>query len=211
MILNVNPTRMELLNLKNKLIMARRGHKLLKDKLDELVRVFMELIEALKKQRNITDEALQKSLKSFVLTKSSSLPEELDAAYAVPWKKCNIKKEISHLVGIKVFNFNAFLEESSEYKKKFQFKFFNLSKEFETTIGMQSALLLDMIKLAEIEFKVNTLGTEIEKTRRRVNALEYTMIPNILETIRYITNKIEETDRGTLVRIMKVKDIVRAK
>jgi V/A-type H+-transporting ATPase subunit D len=210
MLLNVNPTRMELINLKTKLIMARRGHKLLKDKLDELVRVFMELIEDLKKQRMTTDELLQSSLKSFVKTKASSLPEVLDASYKVPWKKCNISKEITHLVGIKVFNYKTFLEENSE-TKDFQFKFFNLSKDFQQTIKTQSNLLLDMVKLAEIEFKVNILGLEIEKTRRRVNALEYTMIPNILETIRYITNKIEETDRGTLVRIMKVKDIVRAK
>lgn len=204
---------MELINLKNKLIMARRGHKLLKDKLDELVRVFMGLIDDLKKQRLVTDQLFQKSIKSFVLTKSASLPEVLDAAYNVPYKKFKIEKEISHLVGIKVLNYKMFVEENSKYKKdfQFQFQFFNLSKEFEKTIDAQTNLLLNMIKLAEIEFKVNTLGQEIEKTRRRVNALEYTMIPNVLETIRYITNKIEETDRGTLVRIMKVKDIVRAK
>ena len=211
MILNVNPTRMELINLKNKLVMARRGHKLLKDKLDEMVRIFMELIESLKKQRAVSDELFQKALKSFVITKSSSLPEVLDAAYKVPWKKIEIKKEISHLIGIKVLNYQASLETNSKYNHDFQFKFFNLSNEFENTIDAQTKLLLNIIKLAEIEFKVNTLGTEIEKTRRRVNALEYTMIPNILETIRYITNKIEESDRGTLVRIMKVKDIVRSK
>jgi len=122
---------MELINLKTKLVMARRGHKLLKDKLDELVRVFMELIDNLKKQRLMTDELLKKSLQSVVLTKAESLPEVLEAAYSVPWKKCDIKKEISHLVGIKVFDFEAILEDASEYNNDIQFKFSNISRSLK--------------------------------------------------------------------------------
>lgn len=208
--LNVNPTRMELTNLKSKLVMARRGHKLLKDKLDEMVKVFMELLDQVKEKRKITDKILSKTINSFVITKSNSMSEILEAAYLVPWKKCSIKEKASHLIGIKVFDFDVSLENSSDYKNM-QFQFFNISKELEKTIDFQTNLLFNLIKLAEVEFKLNILGSEIEKTRRRVNALEYQMIPDILETIKMISGKIEENERSTLVRIMKIKDIVRAK
>lgn len=208
--LNVNPTRMELTNLKSKLVMARRGHKLLKDKLDEMVKVFMELLDQVKEKRKITDKILSKTINSFVITKSNSMSEILESAYLVPWKKCSIKEKPSHLIGIKVFDFDVSLENSSDYNNM-QFQFFNISKELEKTIDFQTNLLFNLIKLAEVEFKLNILGSEIEKTRRRVNALEYQMIPDILETIKMISGKIEENERSTLVRIMKIKDIVRAK
>ncbi|MCP4481956.1 MAG: V-type ATP synthase subunit D [bacterium] len=211
MILNVNPTRMELLNLKAKLQMARRGHRLLKDKLDELIRIFMELVEELKKQREITDISLRKSVTSYLITKSSSQPEELEAAYQIPWKTLDIKKSTDYLIGIKVFKFIQTLKDHPKYGSKFQFNFFNISKEFERNLSLETEFLSSIIKMSETELQVNTLGEEIEKTRRRVNALEYIMIPNLMDTIRYIAGKIDETERSTAVRIMKIKDIVRGK
>ncbi|MDR0675906.1 MAG: V-type ATP synthase subunit D [Elusimicrobiota bacterium] len=206
--LNVNPTRMELSNLKARLTMAKRGHKLLKDKLDEMIKIFMELLDKVKENRKKVDEILNKTIDSFIITKSNSFPEILEAAYLVPWQKCEIKEKLSHLIGIKIFDFDVSLQQNSEYKNM-QFQFFHISKELKKTINLQTKLLFNIIKLSETEFKLNILGNEIAKTRRRVNALEYQMIPEILETIKMISSKIEENERSTLVRIMKVKDIVR--
>ncbi len=211
MALNVNPTRMELINLKNKLVMARRGHKLLKDKLDELVRVFMGLVEDLKAQRKIIDDSLAQAIKSYVISKSTSLPYVLSAAFKIPFKKIKLDKSENHLVGIKVENYSISLEEDSASQNNLKTRFFNLSKEFDNTIEKETNLLFEMIKLADLEMKVNVLASEMEKTRRRVNALEYTMVPSLLETIKSISSKIEEAERSTLTRLMKVKDIVRSR
>ncbi|MFC1546327.1 V-type ATP synthase subunit D [bacterium] len=209
MLLNVTPTRMELINLKNKLIIARRGHRLLKDKLDELVKGFMELIDALKSHKQQTFSMLEISFKSLAVTKSSSMPAEMKTAFSLPWKKSNIAIDKEYIVGTKVPSFNIVTEYKDEKSTDYAFNFPNLSKEYSNTLFLYEKLMKDMVKLGELEQKISILGNEIEKTRRRVNALEHTLIPNLLETVRYISSKIEEMERGNIVRIMKIKDIVR--
>lgn len=206
--LNVNPTRMELTRLKGRLATATRGHKLLKDKQDELMRRFIELIRKNKALRVEVEDELQDSFKDFLLASAVMSPELLEAAVAFPKESISvdIKKKNVMSVHVPVMNFIRKLEgdEGSIYP----YGFAQTSAELDDAISKLYGILPKLLELAEVEKACQLMADEIEKTRRRVNALEYRTIPELEETIRYIRMKLDESERSTITRLMKVKEII---
>lgn len=196
--LNVNPTRMELSRLKSKLVVARKGHKLLKDKQDELMRVFIEKIKENKDIRENVEKNLRKSLNNFTIQKSIMNYDSYLEALSVPLKEYEIELEEINIMGVKTnkINFN-FTEEKKTYS------YLNTTKEFDYSVEKLNLITKDLIKLAELEKMIELMATEIEKTRRRVNALEYMTIPELEETIKFIRMKLDENDRASIIRLMK--------
>ncbi|MGL4451693.1 MAG: V-type ATP synthase subunit D [Sarcina sp.] len=206
--LNVNPTRMELSKLKKRLVTATRGHKLLKDKQDELVRQFIDLVKFNNQLRKDVEEELGGSLKDFVMARAGMSSEFLEEAISYP--KDNIKVKVSNKnimsVNVPMMNFKRELEgdEGSIYP----YGFANTSAELDDAIGKLYGILPKLLELAEVEKSCQLMADEIEKTRRRVNALEYMTIPQLKETIRFIRMKLDENERSALTRLMKVKSII---
>jgi len=206
--LNVNPTRMEMSNLKKRLATAKRGHKLLKDKQDELMRRFIELIKQNKSLRMEVEKELQDSFKDFLIARAVMSPEMLEEAVAYPKESItvDIKKKNVMSVYVPVMNFIRKLEgdEGSIYP----YGFAQTSSELDDAIAKLYGIMSKLLELAEVEKACQLMADEIEKTRRRVNALEYRTIPDLVETIRYIRMKLDENERSTITRLMKVKDII---
>jgi len=203
--LNVNPTRQEFLKLKKKLKMASRGHKLLKEKRDGLMKQFMETIREAKALRKTREDTLGEAFKSFVFASADMRPEAMQEALAMPAKKITLESETKNVMSVNIPIFT--------YKEKGGFLSYSLgttAADLDDSLRTFSDALQDMIKLAQIEHSAKLLAEEIEKTRRRVNALEYVFIPQIEETIKYIQSKLNEQERGTVVTLMKVKDILEA-
>lgn len=206
--LNVNPTRMELTGLKRRLVTAKRGHKLLKDKQDELMRRFIELIRKNKALRMEVEGDLQDSFKDFLLASAVMSSEMLEEAVAYPKENItvDIKKKNVMSVNVPVMNFIRKLEgdEGSIYP----YGFAQTSSELDDAISKLYGIMSKLLELAEVEKACQLMADEIEKTRRRVNALEYRTIPDLEETIRFIRMKLDESERSTITRLMKVKDII---
>lgn len=206
--LNVNPTRMELTKLKKKLATATRGHKLLKDKQDELMRRFINLIKYNNKLRKEVEEELQGSLKDFVMARALMSSEFLEEAIAYP--KEDIQVEVGNKnimsVDVPVMNFKRKLE--GDEGSIFPYGFANTSSELDDAITKLYSILPNLLELAEVEKSCQLMSDEIEKTRRRVNALEYMTIPQLQETIKYIKMKLDENERSALTRLMKVKSMM---
>ena len=206
--LNVNPTRMELSKLKKRLVTSKWSHKLLKDKQDELMRQFINLIKYNNKIRAEVEKELGDSLKDFVMARAVMSSEFLEEAIAYP--KENIKVEVGTKnvmsVNVPIMNFKRELEgdEGSIYP----YGFMNTSAELDDAIGKLYRVLPKLLELAEVEKSGQLMADEIEKTRRRVNALEYMTIPQLEETIKYIRMKLDENERGALTRLMKVKSMI---
>ncbi|SHJ85200.1 V/A-type H+-transporting ATPase subunit D [Clostridium amylolyticum] len=206
--LNVNPTRMELTRLKKRLATATRGHKLLKDKQDELMRQFINMVKHNNKLRKSVEEELQDSLKDFVMARAVMSSEFLEEAIAMPKEHIDVevsKKNIMS-VNVPVMNFKRKLEgdEGSIYP----YGFANTSSDLDDAIRKLYDILPRLLELAEVEKACQLMADEIEKTRRRVNALEYMTIPQLQETIKYIRMKLDENERGALTRLMKVKSMI---
>ena len=202
--LNVKPTRMELSKLKQRLTVSVRGHKLLKDKQDELMRQFIELIRKNNELRDQVEKRLTAGMKSFVLAKATleeAFIEELVAPQSVT---LNLQEKNIMSVSVPEMNFTV-VEQNQE--SDFKYGYLNSNSEIDHSIEEISAVLPDLLSLTEIEKTCQLLADEIEKTRRRVNALEYRMIPQLEETIYYIEMKLEEQERASITRIMKVKDM----
>lgn len=206
--LNVNPTRAELGGLKRRLATATRGHKLLKDKQDELMRRFIELIRKNKALRVVVEKELQDSFKDFLLASAVMSPEMLEEAVAYPKESItvDIKKKNVMSVNVPVMTFIRKLEgdEGSIYP----YGFAQTSAELDDAISKLYGIMSKLLELAEVEKSCQLMSDEIEKTRRRVNALEYRTIPELQETIRFIRMKLDENERSTITRLMKVKDII---
>lgn len=206
--LNVNPTRMELRRLKNRLKTATRGHKLLKDKSDEMIRQFMLLVRENKRLREEVEGKLSDALKNFMLARAVSSDATIAEAIAMPSASINLVLSEKNLMGV---NVPAFEIEEGESKELYPYSFASVTAELDGSIATLSGLLGDLLKLAEVEKSCNMLADEIEKNRRRVNALEYVMIPQLEETIKYITMKLDENERSSTIRIMKVKSMIENK
>ncbi len=206
-ILRVNPTRMELTRLKKRLVVARRGHKLLKDKRDELMKKFLELVRENKKFRETVEEMLMKAYANFLIARAVMSSEILEEALMFPKQKISITASTRNImsVDVPVLDFKA---ESEDESNIYPYGFATTSGELDGAISTLSEVLPHMLKLAEMEKSAQLLAMEIEKTRRRVNALEYVLIPQLTDTIRYITMKLDENERGNLTRLMKVKDMM---
>ncbi|HCJ66489.1 MAG TPA: V-type ATP synthase subunit D [Elusimicrobia bacterium] len=203
--LAVGSTRMELLKLKRRIAIARRGHRLLKDKQDELVRRFLPLIEQVVNLRKEVEEKIEQAQKSFFLARALMPEENLGEALNSSQMKTKINLLYTQLLNLRVPKVSVeFTGSPHTYGMVYT------SAELDLALMRYHEVLPLMLELAALEKTVELLALEIEKTRRRVNALEYTLIPNLLETIKYITAKLTETERDNLTRLMKIKEIVRA-
>ena len=204
--LNVNPTRMELSKLKKRLVVATRGRKLLKDKQDELMRQFITLVKYNNELRKKVEEKLSKSFKDFVMAKAVLGSEFLEEAIFYPTNKIALDVSIKNVMSVKVpvFKFSGISEEND----KFSYGFFNTNSELDLAITNFRMVFSELLELAEVEKSTQLMADEIEKTRRRVNALEYRTIPDLKETIKYIRMKLDENERGALTRLMKVKNMI---
>lgn len=202
--LAVNPTRMELLKLKKRLILARRGHRLLKDKQDELMRNFLSLIEEIKELRLTVEIELFQAYGSFLIARLTMGREFLDEALMFSQLETNLEVTYVPLMNLRIPRYRLNIE--GDY---FSYGLLTTSMELDRALKRYRELIPKMVELAEKERTLEMLSYEIERTRRRVNALEHILIPNIIETIAYISMKLEEQERSNLTRLMKIKDIVR--
>jgi len=206
-IMRVNPTRMELSRLKKRLQVARRGHKLLKDKLDELMKKFLDLVRKNKELRETVEEMLMQVHQNFLIARAVMSSEGLDAALMLPKQSISLEVSTKNIMSVDVPILN-YKTSNNDESSIYPYGFATTSGELDGAIAALSKALPYMLELAQTEKSAQLLAQEIEKTRRRVNALEYVMIPQLSETIKYITMKLDENERGNLTRLMKVKDMM---
>ncbi len=205
MAIKVNPTRMELTRLKRRLKTAVRGHKLLKDKRDEMVRQFIIFVRRNKALREEVEAALQDAMGRFVIASANMGPEAMAEALFYPAREAVFEVGRRNVMSVDVPQIKY---TGGEEKTDLPYGFVFTSGELDGAVLDLASVLPRLIELAEVEKTCNLLADEIEKTRRRVNALEYVMIPETKENIKYITMKLEENDRASLVRLMKAKEIL---
>ncbi|PWM45042.1 MAG: V-type ATP synthase subunit D [Clostridiales bacterium] len=205
-IIKVNPTRMELTKLKKRIKTARRGHKLLKDKRDEMVKQFLELVRKNRLLRAEIEDKLVDINASFSIAGATMSEQSLEQALCYPKQQVSLEAETKNImsVNVPVFNYKMSNEESDIYPYGFAFT----SGELDKAVGGLAEILPKLLELAQTEKSVMLLAEEIEKTRRRVNALEHVMIPDQEETIKYIVSKLDENERSNTSRLMKVKDMM---
>ncbi|MDI9514545.1 MAG: V-type ATP synthase subunit D [Clostridiaceae bacterium] len=205
--LNVNPTRMVLTGLKKRLRTARRGHKLLKDKRDELMKKFLEIVRENRREREIVEQLLMDVHSRFIMARALMSNEMLEEALMFPKRRASLNTSTRNIMSVDV-PVLEFTTEGTGDEDIFPYGFANTSGELDGAIQALSEALPHMLRLAELEKSAQLLSDEIEKTRRRVNALEYVLIPNLEDTIKYIIMKLDENERGNLTRLMKVKDMM---
>ena len=205
-IMKVNPTRMELTRLKNRLKVAALGHKLLKDKRDEMVRRFMQLIRENKSLREQVEKELGVALTSFTMASLSMSEEEMNAALLAPARKGEIEVSLENIMSVNVPKIE--FEEHEVVNSFYPYGMLGTVGELDVAVDKLASVLPSLVKLAQLEKTCNMLAYEIEKTRRRVNALEYVLIPQMEETIKSITSKLDENERGNLTRLMKTKEMM---
>lgn len=203
--LNVNPTRMELKKLKGRLKTAERGHKLLKDKTDEMVRRFSIIIKENKRYRLDVEKDVSAVLKQFSSARSVMSKARIELAFAMPSVSVDFECEKSNVMSVAVPKLNVSENKSDD---KFPYAFSDVTSQADYAVEMVGKLIVKLLRLSELEKSVAMLADEIEKGKRRVNALENVMIPNLKETISYISMKLEENDRSSRTRLMKVKSML---
>ena len=206
-VMNVNPTRMELTRLKKQLSTAIRGHKLLKDKRDELMRQFLDTVRETKTLREEFEAQIGQVNDHFVLASSVMSREALDAALMYPKQEVYLNASTKNIMSVDIPQFDISTR-TSDASDILSYGFASTSFELDDAVEGLAGLLPTMLKLAEREKAVILMADEIEKTRRRVNALEHVLIPRYQDTIRFISNKLEESDRSGKARLMKVKDMM---
>ncbi len=204
-VMNVNPTRMEMKRLQGRLKTATRGHKLLKDKTDEMIRRFITLAQENKRLREETEKDLAAALEAFTLARATTDCRIVEEAVMMPGRKVTLTCGKRKVMGIDVPAINIDESESGEL---YPYSFLTVTEQLDSSVRGLNSVLYKLIKLAETEKTVNMLADEIEKNKRRVNALENIMIPQLTETIKYIKMKLDESERSATVRLMKVKDII---
>ena len=209
--LNVNPTRMELSRLKIRLKTAVRGHKLLKDKQDELMRQFIEMIKKNKKLREKVEEMLQNSFKDFLLSRGVMSDEMLENAIAYPKEKIGVEVKKKNIMSVNVPQMTFVRENEGNQGMIYPYGYAQTSADLDDAIDGLNSVMDNLLELAEVEKACQLMADEVEKTRRRVNALEYMTIPQLQETIRFIQMKLDENERGSITRLMKVKDMMSKK
>lgn len=200
--LNVKPTRMELNNLEERLTTAERGHKLLKDKRDELMRRFISLIRENNQLRKEVESYLIDNLKSFAVAKSLKNSQMVEELFSIPSKEIELFVEKENIMSVTVPRMHMNITSQNENS---EYSYLSSNSEMDDVFATMNSLIYKLLRLAEVEKTCQLMADEIEKTRRRVNGLEYSIIPNLSETIHYIELKLEEAERANLVRIMKVK------
>lgn len=206
--LNVNPTRMALSELKARLKTSFRGHKLLKDKQDELMRQFIDMIKENKALREKVEEKLQNSFSDFLMASAIMSPEFLDEAVSFPKTKVNVDIETKNVMSVIIPQMKFSREGEADSSEIYPYGYAQTSQDLDLAIDSLNSVMDDMLALAQIEKATQLMADEIEQTRRRVNALEYRTIPDLEETIKYIRAKLDENERANITRLMKVKDII---
>ena len=205
--LQVNPTRMELTRLKKKLATATRGHKLLKDKRDELMRQFLDRVRENRRLRLQVEAGIRSANQDFMLARAAMQDAALNTALLAPKQKVSLECSVENVMSVEVPQF-TFHTRSPQESDLFSYGFAFTSGDLDDAVESLANVFPAMLRLAESEKACQLMAAEIEKTRRRVNALEHVMIPQLQETIRYITMKLDENERSTQVRLMKVKDMM---
>ena len=205
MILRVNPNRMELLRLRKRLTLAQRGHKLLQDKLEEMMRRLLGLLKDMDTQKTDFKEKTQSLLKDLLFCRITSAKNNFEDALSKIDAQVVLGVSTRRIMNVKVPEF-----EIKELKIEKRYDFFKTSAQLDLAVAAAPEYIKSLLRLAQLLKTLEILSFEIERTRRRVNALEYMLIPSIQETIRYITQKLNEFERGNLVRLMRVKEIVRS-
>ena len=207
--MNVNPTRMVMTSLKKKLATASRGHKLMKDKRDELMKQFLELAKKNKALREEVERQLGQVYSNFTIASAVMSPQLMEEALMYPTQSVDLSVSTKNVMSVDVpeFEFSSAQEGTDNI---YPYGFAGTSGELDKAIARLSEVFPVMLELAAMEKEASLLAQEIEKTRRRVNALEYIMIPQLEETIKYIRMKLDENERGNQTRLMKVKDMMLA-
>ncbi len=203
----VNPTRMELTRLKGKLKTSIRGHKLLKDKRDELMKQFLDTVREVRELRAQVEAELMKVHGSFTVASALMSGPAMEQALMYPKQSVELDMTFKNVMSVSVptYHFKTRTEDSSDI---FPYGYATTSGELDAAVEALGTVFQSMLKLAQIEKTAQLLAEEIEKTRRRVNALEYVVIPQTQENIRYISMKLDENDRSNTTRLMKVKDML---
>lgn len=204
---NVNPTRMELTNQKKKLTMAVKGHRLLKDKRDELMREFLDLVRENMILRQKVEAGIRRANTNFVVAKAGMSEEVLRSSLMAPKQEVSLKGGVRNVmsVDIPVFDYETRTPDPNDI---YSYGFAFTSSDLDGAVESLNDVLPDMLKLAETEKACQLMASEIEKTRRRVNALEHVIIPEARANIKYISMKLDENERSTQIRLMKVKDMM---
>ncbi len=203
----INPTRMELTKLKRKLVTAVRGHKLLKDKRDELMRQFLDLVRKTKDLREKVEKGINSANKNFVLARASMTDEAVNVALMAPKQEISLEVSKKNVMSVEIpqFTYRTKTPDSSDI---YSYGFAFTSSDLDDAVKSMQDILEDLLLLSESEKSCQLIASEIEKTRRRVNALEHVMIPDLKENIKYIRMKLDENERSTQIRLMKVKNMI---
>lgn len=205
--ITVNPTRMELTRLKKKLVTATRGHKLLKDKRDELMRQFLDQVRENKTLREQVEAGIQAANKNFLLARAGMQDEVLNTALLAPKQRVSLDYTLENVMSVEIPKF-TFHTRTPDKNDIFSYGFAFTSSDLDGAVQSLSDIFPAMLQLAEREKACQLMAAEIEKTRRRVNALEHVVIPRLQENIKYISMKLDENERSTQIRLMKVKDMM---
>ena len=203
----INPTRMELTRLKGRLKTAQRGHKLLKDKRDELMKQFMDVVRENRALRQRVEQALMRAHGSFTVAAALMSPEMLEQSLMCPKQSVELDMTFENVMSVNVPRYE-FRTKNDDPSQIYPYGFAQTSGELDDAVTELAGVFQDMLKLAQIEKTSQLLAEEIEKTRRRVNALEYVKIPQMQASIKYITMKLDENERANTIRLMKVKDMI---
>lgn len=212
--LNVNPTRMQLSLLKARLKTATRGHKLLKDKQDELVRRFIELIRRNKELRENVESELTSSFVDFTMASATTVPNFLELALSLPKQRVSLELKRRNVMSVEipVMSFKkenvVDLKDGNQSSSIYPYGFAQTNADLDEAVKRLDKILDMLLELAEVEKSSQLMADEIEVTRRRVNALEYRTIPDLEETIKFIRMKLDENERATITRLMKIKDMI---
>ncbi len=203
----VNPTRMELSNQKKKLSTETKGHKLLKDKRDELMRQFLDLVRENRRLREKVEAEMKAVNKNFALARAATSDQILNTAMLAPKQEVTLDVGTRNIMSVDVPVF-TYQSRSADEGDIYSYGFAFTSSDLDGAVKSLSDILPDLLRLAEVEKSCQLMADEIEKTRRRVNALEHVMIPEAEANIKYISMKLDENERSTQVRLMKVQDMI---
>ena len=203
----VTPTRMELTRQKKKLVTATRGHKLLKDKRDELMRQFLDMVRENMALREKVEAGIKSANKNFVIAKAGMSEEILRVAVMAAKQEVYLETSAKNVmrVDIPVFEYKTRTADTNDI---YSYGFAFTSSDLDDAVKSLADILPDMPELAERKKACQLMASEIEKTRRRVTALEHVIIPQAQSNIKYITMKLDENERGSQIRLMKVKDMM---
>ena len=205
--LKVNPTRMALSELKKRLVTAKRGHKLLKDKRDELMRQFLELAKENMELRLKVEKGISHANKNFVIARAAMNIPEMKLALMMPKQEVSLDITLENIMSVNIPKYEV-KTRTKNVNDIYSYGYAFTSGDLDDAVWSLENILDDMIRLAEVEKACQLMSTEIEKTRRRVNALEHVIIPEAQKNIKYISMKLDENERSSQVRLMKVKDMM---